>query len=64
MTPEEIVAIAEELNFDIDYTPEGEMVLFTGVIDENKREVPAADVEAADEFEDEDELEDIFDPYA
>ena len=63
MTPEEIAAIAEELNFEIDYTPEGEMVLFTGVIDESKREVAAADVELETEFEDVDEDEDIFDPY-
>ena len=33
MTPEEVRAIAEELNFEIDYGPDGELVLFTGVID-------------------------------
>ena len=58
MTPEEIEAIANELNFEIDYTPEGEMVLFTGVIDENKREVIPAEADV--EFDDE---EDVYDPY-
>ena len=58
MTPEEIEAIANELNFEIDYTPEGEMVLFTGVIDENKREVIPAEVDV--ELDDE---EDVYDPY-
>lgn len=60
MTPDEVRAIAEELNFEIDYTPEGEMVLFTGVIEEAKRSVTPVEVET--EFDDDDE-EGVFDPY-
>ncbi len=59
MTPEEVRALAEELNFEIDFTPEGEMVLFTGVIDESKREVAAADAEMETG---DDEDDDVFDP--
>ena len=59
MIPEEVRAIAEELNFEIDFTPEGEMVLFTGVIDESKREVAAADAEMETG---DDEDDDVFDP--
>ena len=59
MIPEEVRAIAEELNFEIDFTPEGEMVLFTGVIDESKREVAAADAELETG---DDEDDDVFDP--
>ncbi len=68
MTPEEVRAIAEELNFEIDYGPDGEMVLFTGVIDETKRPVEAAEAELetdADGWEDYDDNDDgeVFDPY-
>ena len=62
MTPEEIEAIAEELNFEIDYAPDGQMVLFTGVIDEKHREVTPLETTVM-ETEDEDDDDEIYDPY-
>ena len=63
MTPADIEALAQELNFEVEYNDDGEIVLFTGVIDETRRIDPdiMAQQMTLDFGEDEDDV--IDDPY-
>jgi len=76
MTVEEVLTLARELHFIVDYDVSGQMILMTGVVDETKQEldIQAAIVEEDDGDEyfddelDEDEWEDeagdgdVYDP--
>ena len=56
MSIEVILAIAEENHWVVEYTTDGEIVLFTGVEDEAKR--TAADAESVPEWDEETIVED------
>ena len=73
MTVEEVLTLARELYFIVDYDVTGQMILMTGVIDETKQEldIQAAveededgdeyfDGELDDEWEEEDDV--VYDP--
>jgi hypothetical protein len=58
MSPEEIYAMAEELNFVVEYDVDGTIILITQVVDESKR----SDADEAESFESFDEMmEDLYD---
>ena len=48
MSIEELLEIAEENHWAVDWTVDGELVFFTGVVDESQSR--AADAEVADEL--------------
>ena len=73
MTVDEVLTLARELHFIVDYDVTGQMILMTGVIDETKQEldIQAAveededgdeyfDGELDDEWEEEDDV--VYDP--
>ncbi|MDB4337668.1 hypothetical protein OAA09_01480 [bacterium] len=64
MTPADIEALALELNFEVEYNDDGEIVLFTGVIDETRRIDPDIMTQQMTlDFGEEDEDDVIDDPY-
>lgn len=62
MTPKEVLELAHELHFIVDYDSEGQIILLTGVVDERKKDEVDEVAELINDPDYNDDDEDIFDP--